>query len=338
MDAILIKSTNWVGDAVLQTPTLRALRRGFPEARIALVARPWVAPLFRGHPDIDEVFIEPEEKSERRDLVRQLRGTRWDLGLALPNSFSAARLLWRARARRRRGHALDGRRWLLTDSIRPAPHLRHGHEVDYYLHLLDGLMGSSAVDRQPCVPPPREAVAEADEVLGAALDEAGLPCDTPLLGLGATAAHGTAKRWPPERHAEVARALRERHGLIPLLAGSETERADTAGIARLIGPPVLDLAGRFDVAVLAAVLARLRLFVTNDSGPMHLAAAQGTPTLAIFGSTNWRTTAPLGPRTRIVREPTVCAPCLRRHCPTDHRCMAAIGVDRVLAAAEEMIR
>jgi heptosyltransferase-2 len=157
------------------------------------------------------------------------------------------------------------------------------------------------------------------------------------LGIGGAAAFGTAKRWLPERFADCARALRERHGLLPVLIGSQAEAEVSAEIAKQIGPPFIDLAGKGDIAALAAVLGMLRLFLTNDTGPMHLAAAQGTQVVAVFGSTNWKTTAPRGPRTRLVRIPTTCAPCLRRHCPIDHRCMTAVEVEPVLLAAEELL-
>ncbi|NUP88262.1 MAG: lipopolysaccharide heptosyltransferase II [Candidatus Sumerlaeia bacterium] len=338
MNSILVKSTNWVGDAVLQTPALRALRRGFPQAHLVLIARPWVAPLFEQHPDLDELIIEPADRRERGGLARRLRARSWDLGLAFPNSLSAAWLLWRAGAKRRRGYSRDMRGLLLTDPIRLAPSLLHGHEVDYYLHLLRGLTDFHEAARRPFVPPQpgaaEAALATVTELLRSDQIDAAA---APLLGIGAAAAFGTAKRWLPERFAACARALRERHGLIPVLLGSQTEADTTRELARLIGPPVADTAGRIGLAGLVGLLARVRLFLTNDSGPMHIAAAQNTPVVAIFGPTNWRTTAPLSPRARVVRHPVDCAPCLLRHCPIDHRCMQGVGVSRVLAAAEELL-
>lgn len=330
---LLIKSTNWVGDAVLQTPALRALRRGLPGARITLVARPWVAPLFRAHPDIDALVVDPEERRARRALVRHLRRERWDIGIAFPNSLSAALLLWRVGARRRVGHARDARRLLLTDPVPLEPWLLHVHETEYHLHVVRGLVDTEAVERTPVLAVDPQAQAELERTLGALGVEAGAA----LLAIGAGAAFGSAKRWPPARFAACARALRERHGLLPALIGSEGERDTTAEVARLVGEPVVDLAGRVDLAQLVALLGQARLFVTNDSGPMHIAAALGTPTVAIFGSTNWRTTGPLGPRATLVRTPVDCAPCLLRHCPIDHRCMERVSVERVLEAAEGLL-
>jgi lipopolysaccharide heptosyltransferase II len=338
MRSILIKSTNWIGDAVLQSPAIRALRRGFPEAHIALVARPWVAELFTSHPDVDEVIVEPVQRSERRALGRELRRRRtWDLGLALPNSFTAASLLWRAGAKRRRGYARDARRWLLTEPVRLDPSLLHVHEVDYYLHLLDGLVEPQPDLRSLHVPPDPEAVERVRGTMSQRRAALGMSEDAPLLAIGAAAAYGTAKRWLPERFAECAREIRERHGMLPVLIGSEAERETTSEIAEQIAPPVIDLAGEMGIADLNALLGQVALFLTNDSGPMHLAAAQGTPTVAVFGSTNWRTTAPLGPRVKIVREPTDCAPCMRRHCPIDHRCMTALSTRRVMMAVDQLI-
>lgn len=335
---ILIKSTNWVGDAVMQSPAIRALRLGYPDAHTALVARQWVAALFADHPDVDEVIIEPVDKSERRALGDSLRDRVWDLGVALPNSYSSASLLKRAGAKRRVGYARDGRRLLLTDPIKMEPWLLHVHETDYYLHIVEGLVETNHISRQPVVVTSEEAKAEMRRDVDEALGKLNLQWgEKPLLILGAAAAFGTAKRWLPERFAECARALRERHGFLPTLIGSEQEGETTRKIAELIGPPVLDLAGKMNIAGVAALLGEAALFVTNDSGPMHLAAAQDTPTVAVFGSTNWVTTAPLGAKSAIVREQTDCAPCLKRHCPIDHRCMENVPTERVLAAAESLI-
>lgn len=335
---VLIKSTNWVGDAVMQSPAIRALRRGCPDAHIALVAREWVAPLFSAHPDVDEVIVEPVDNKKRKALGRQLGERSWDLGVALPNSFTSASLLRRAGAKRRIGYARDGRRWLLTDPLPLEPWLLHVHETEYYLHVVERIVETKEISRQPVVAISEDAKAEMRRDVDAALAELDLEWgEKPLLVLGAAAAFGTAKRWLPERFAECARALRERHGLLPTLIGSEQERETTGEIAKLIGSPVLDLAGKMSIAGVAALLGEAALFVTNDSGPMHLAAAQGTPTVAIFGSTNWKTTAPLGAKTAVVREATDCAPCLKRHCPIDHRCMERVPTGRVLAAAESLI-
>ncbi len=326
---------------MMQTPTITALRRGFPDAHIALVAAPKVAPLFRSHPDIDELIAEPGPRSDKRareEFARRLRSARWDLGLALPNSFSSALLLLRARAKRRRGYARDWRRLLLTEPVTLDSWLLNVHETEYYLHLLRGLVEVGPNARQPHLPPDQEAVAEAERGLAEGLTGSGLDGGSPrLLGILAGAAYGGAKRWLPERFAACAKALRDRHGLLPVLVGSENEAKISAKVAEMIGPPVLDTSGQISLAGLNALLGRMALFLTNDSGPMHLAAAQGTRTVAIFGSTNWRTTAPLGPCTRIVREPTACAPCLLRDCPIDHRCMEAVTAERVLAAAEELL-
>jgi heptosyltransferase-2 len=212
------------------------------------------------------------------------------------------------------------------------------HEIDYYLHLVKDFADLPESERQPHAPPSDRARAETEPLIQDGLRMAGFAgSPPPLLGIGGAAAFGTAKRWLPERFADCARALRERHGLLPVLIGSQAEAEVSAEIAKQIGPPFIDLAGKGDIAALAAVLGMLRLFLTNDTGPMHLAAAQGTQVVAVFGSTNWKTTAPRGPRTRLVRIPTTCAPCLRRHCPIDHRCMTAVEVEPVLLAAEELL-
>jgi heptosyltransferase-2 len=175
---------------------------------------------------------------------------------------------------------------------------------------------------------PGEWSARAREVLG---DEG------PWIGVNAGAFFGSAKRWLPERFAAVADVVARRLGARVVLVGGPAERSLADAIAEAVQAPVRVLCGETTLAELVGVLSRLRLLLTNDSGPMHVAAALGVPLVAAFGSTDWRETAPFSPTARLVREETECAPCLLRECPVDHRCMTRVGVDRVAAAALELV-
>ena len=326
---IVVKCVNWVGDTILATPTIRALRRRFPGAQITVIARPWVAPLLRTNPDVDAVW-EENERGHRRDfarLVARMRAAQFDLGLALPNSFAAALLLRVGRVRRRIGYARDGRSFLLTDPVPVRPQWLRDHEVRYYLNLL------SAFGDVP-EPPPLvlEENEQARDRVADRLEAEGAPRDAPLVGVNPGAFYGTAKRWASDRFAVVGRRLAQALGGILVVVGTEQERPTAQEVCDVAGEGTLNLAGRVSLIELVSLIKRMAIFVTNDSGAMHVAAVVGVPIVAIFGSTDWVTTPPWSDQAIVVRRDTACAPCLLRHCPIDHRCMERVHVADVVEA------
>jgi heptosyltransferase-2 len=330
VEKIIVKSVNWVGDTILTTPTIRALRRHYPAARITVVARPWVTPLLRTNPDVDAVWQENERSSRRAfvGLVRRIRAGRFDLGIAFPNSFGSALLLSAGRVRRRIGYARDGRELLLTDPVPVHRALLRDHEVRYYLNLL------SVLGEVPDPPPPLvlEENEEARAAVERLLEAEGLSPDTPLIGINPGAFYGTAKRWFPDRFATVARRLKEAARGVVVVTGTKDERPTADEVCAGIGNGAVNLAGRLSLAELVSLIKRLAIFVTNDSGAMHVAAATNARTVAVFGSTDWITTPPWSDNAILVRRDTACAPCLLRHCPIDHRCMHRVYVRDVLEA------
>jgi heptosyltransferase-2 len=209
---------------------------------------------------------------------------------------------------------------------------RKTHQVDYYLNLANALGG--LFDR-----PSTEIRATDEEKLQARklLSSAGVPDDKPYFVLNPGAAFGSAKRWGEDRFAAVGDALAGEYGFSAVIIGSEVERTIAEQIRSLMKQPVAVLNGRTSLETLIGVLSEAALMVTNDSGPMHIAAALGVPTVAVFGSTDEVVTGPCGPRTWIVKEPVDCSPCLLRECPIDHRCMTRVSVDHVYRAAKEAI-
>lgn len=329
VEKIVLKSVNWVGDTILSTPTIRALRRRYPEAKITAIARPWVAPLLRANPDVDEVW-EESERGNRRDfarLVPRLREARFDLGIAFPNAFAAALLLWAGRVKRRVGYARDGRGLLLTDPVPVRPALLRDHEVRYYLNLLSALGD---------VPEPPPLVLEEDEEARRRVEDLlkaeGVPLDAPLIGVNPGAFYGTAKRWAPDRFAVVGRRLAETLNGVVVVVGTQQERPAAQDVCGIIGNGSFNLAGRLTLSELVSLIKRMAMFVTNDSGAMHIATAVGVRIVAIFGSTDWVTTPPWSDEAILVRKETACAPCLLRHCPIDHRCMERVHVSDVMDA------
>jgi len=328
---ILIRSTNWIGDAVMTTPAMGAIRAAFPDAFITLAAPPSVAELFSPHPYCDRVLVFEKKRLHRgiqglRRFARQLHDERFDLAVLFQNAFEAAVLAFLAGIPLRVGYRTDGRGFLLTRGVKAGGREKLLHHTDYYLSLMEraGIRGGSGRLRLECT--------EAEKACARRL----LADSRLWIGINPGAAYGSAKRWLPERFAEVASALAWRFEAGIVITGGPGEEDIAREIESALGSRCLNLAGRTTVRQLMAVIEQCRLFVTNDSGPMHIAAALGVPIVALFGSTDPTTTSPRGENIRIVRKPVPCAPCLKRVCPTDHACMESITAYDVLDAVESL--
>jgi heptosyltransferase-2 len=321
---LLVRAPNWVGDVVLSLPAVRDLRRNFPAARLEVLARPWVADLYRAVGEVDAVL---EARGLRHDATA-IRG-RFDTGVLLPNSFGTALQLYLAGVPERWGYATDGRGVLLTRTARPPRQVRGESEVYYYRAMLAGigLEVTAACDSSLECPAEWQ---EAGRRLLPARPEG-------WIGLVPGASFGSAKRWIPERYSALGNLLGRETGAGVAVLGSAAERGVGQRIAAGIEAPSRVLCGETGLGELVGAIAQLRLLITNDSGPMHLAAALGIPLVAVFGPTDWRETAPRGARCRLVREPIPCAPCKLRECPIDHGCMRRISVDRVLVEARGLL-
>lgn len=319
LERLLVRAPNWIGDAVLSLGAVRDLRRNFRAARIEVLARPWVADLYRAVAEVDAV----RTAAGFRAGVAAVRDG-FDAAVLLPNSFGSALQLFAARIPERWGYATDGRAPLLTRRPRVPRALRGASQVYYYRAMLAGcgLEVSASPDVSLRCPP--EWRARGRELLAG---------EHEWVGLNPGAFHGSAKRWPPERYAAVADILSRHTGARLAILGGADERPLADSIASAVRGPVRNLCGQTRLAELVGVLSRLALLVTNDSGPMHLAAALGVPILAIFGPTDWRETSPVSERLRLVREDVPCAPCLLRECPIDHSCMGLVTVERVASEA-----
>jgi heptosyltransferase-2 len=332
---IAVRLTNWVGDCVMNTPFLGRLRALFPAARIVVFGRKSTTALFEGHPHVDQaVTIDDRGLRGFCAAVAAVRAVRADMGFLLPNSLKSAALFAAAGIPIRVGYARDGRRLLLTHPVTLRPEDLAVHETRYYLRLL------RRWEDTPAPPPPPLCLA-ATPAERAAMEQwlaaEGIAPGQFIVAVNPAAFYGTAKRWLPDRFAAAAAALARPRGGRVVVTGLPTERDVAAEVCAAGGEGFLNAAGRMSLRQLIAFLARANLFLTNDSGAMHIGAALGTPLVAVFGSTDWVTTAPLGDHCRIVRVPTPCAPCNLRHCPIDHRCMTAVSVDSVASAAEELL-
>jgi heptosyltransferase-2 len=375
---LLVRGVNWLGDAVMTTPALLRLRERFPRAHLALLTPAKLRDLWSGHPAVNET-ISFEPGDGLISVGRKLQAGNFDLALVLPNSPRSALEVWLAGIPRRVGYARPWRNWFLTQPIaarpghapmrkrsvaeiqrlivspdaavppaarRPPP--ERAHHIHEYLHL------AVALGASPEPLPPRLFVTS--EEIAAAQTKFGLaPIRHPVVGLSAGAEYGPAKRWPLERFVETAGLVQRRVPCRWLILGGPAEAALAAQVAagiryQIERPPtpgalpadqaVLNLAGRTSLRELLALLTVCRVLLTNDSGPMHVAAALGTPVVALFGSTSPALTGPGlpgDPRHRLLQSDAPCAPCFRRECPIDFRCLKGVSVETVVEAVSSAL-
>ncbi len=339
---VVVVSPNWLGDAVMALPAIADVRRAYPSARLVTAARGAVSDLFRLVPGVDQIVTLQWKGrvGDRRSFVtdvKALRLLRADVALLLPNSFASAWLAMRARIPERWGYSADIRSALLTRAIpRPTTSV---HQGAYYQQLTRDL-GMPGGPLEPVLTVSNDVRVAARNLLRSA----GWDEQRPVVVFAPGAAYGTAKRWMPEYVARVvADLVRERQATC-VLVGSASDTPTTESVRARVDPEaalhVIDLSGQTTLEMLAGILAVASGCVVNDSGAMHMAAAVGTPLVAIFGPTREYETAPLtrsGGRAEILINPVSCRPCMLRECPIDHRCMTGISPERVYETVTGLI-
>lgn len=331
LQRILVRGTNWIGDAVMTTPALSALRAQYPHAEIVMLANPLVTELFQFHPSVDRVMVY-DKKGWHQGLgglwrmAKELRGECFDAAFLLQNAIEAAVLALFAGIPRRVGYTTDGRRLLLNYPVHVTAADKRLHHTDYYLKLL-AQSGIEGGDGKLCL-----ACTEAEQQWA----QSTLQNDN-VIAINPGAAYGSAKRWLPERFAEVGDTLAKRYDARILLTGGPGETEMGRDIAAAMHCQPLNMIGKTSVREMMSLLAHSRLLVANDSGPMHVAAAFSTPIVAVFGPTDHTTTCPASENVKIVRKQVDCAPCLLRQCPINHRCMTEIKVADVVTAASQLL-
>ncbi len=335
---ILIRSTNWVGDAILTTPAIRAVRKNFPDADISILAKPWVLPVFLNNPDIDDLLLYDTSGIHnglfgKARLSKALRKREFDLAILFQNAFEAAVLAFLAGIPNRLGYNTDGRHLLLTQGIRLDPEFKQIHEIEYYLGILKGA-GLKLDGKNLTLGVTEQEQGRADDILMSH----GIERHDMLVGVSPGAAYGPAKRWFAERYAALCDRICKLHGARIIVFGSAGEEMVGDRVAQFMQHPCINLCGKTNLREAVALTERCRLFVTNDSGLMHVAAALDVPLVAIFGSTNPITTGPSSLRSRVVRVPVACSPCLEPECRQDHRCMKKVTVDTVYSVVRELLK
>lgn len=337
---ILIRCPNPVGDAVMATPALRALRRAHPEAEIAVLGAPQNGVLLRGVESFGE-FIPLQGKGIREMFrsVRALRARRFDWAVILPDSHRTALEAFCAGIPRRAGYARDAlRRALLTDSLEP-PYENGRRQpfsmLERYLRITRLLGCPDAGEQLDLV-----VDAEAEQRAEATLAARGISPEQPILLVTPGASYGASKLWPTRHYASACEAIERRFGLVPVLvpAPNADELATAREIeARLKATRVALIDPPGDLEDLKALVARARLVLTNDTGPRHVAVALDRPVVVLMGPTDPRHTAHLLERQRVLREDVSCSPCGLKECPIDHRCMTRLLPERAVEAAAELL-
>lgn len=337
---VLVRATNWLGDAVMSIPALREIRRVYPRADIVILARQWVADLYAREDFCDRILVYDYQGRHagtigKLRLANELRRERFDEAILLQNAFDAALLAFLARIPVRIGYSRDARGVLLTESVPvPAPGAIPEHQRFYYLELL---RRAGRIDTLPeCADIKLGGIEGAAAAGRKRWVNRGLP-KGPWVGVSPGAAYGGAKRWIPERFAEAARSLADQLGANIAVFGSPAEAELCQSIAAQAGAGAHCLAGKTSLAEFIELAATCSVYLTNDSGPMHVAAALGLPTVAIFGATDHVATGPSASWAKVVRHQVECSPCLLRECPIDHRCMTAVTTAEVVGEARALL-
>jgi heptosyltransferase II len=334
INKILIRGTNWIGDAILTIPAVDSIRVTYPQAHIAVLAKPWVADIYQLFTGIDEVIIY-ENKYDNAwrvfRLAHLLRKKKFDLAILLQNAIEAAIMSLAAGIPRRAGYNSDGRGILLTHRVQLNSAIKKLHQIDYYLEMVK-VLGCVSVNKKMHLET-KITRPDAESVLQKYLADP----QKEIIGIAPGATYGPAKRWLPERFAAVADKIAGTFNCQIILLGGKSDNDTAEEVSRLAQTSMQNLAGKTDLKEAAYLISQCRLFISNDSGLMHIAGALNIPTIAIFGSTNPQTTSPAGNQSIVVHQEVSCSPCLKETCPTDFRCMKLISVEDVFAVAQNIL-
>jgi heptosyltransferase-2 len=334
---ILVRGTNWIGDAVMTLPAVAAIRQTYPKTAITVLAKPWVAEIYRLSPDVDHVLIfeEPglhEGIMGKFRIASMLKAASFDIAILLQNAIEAAIITWLADIPIRAGYDSDARGPLLTHPVHRTHAVRQIHQTDYYLEMAKAL---------GCSPPTHGVILKPDTscdmIAETLLKKYGLGPQDSIIGIAPGAAYGPAKRWFPDGFASVADRLVADLSAHIILFGSSGDLDSAESVRHMTRHTVINLAGESSLREAIAMIACCSLFISNDSGLMHISAALGVPTVAIFGSTNPATTSPVGTNNIVVYKAVPCSPCLKPVCPTDFQCMIQITPDDVYEAACKLL-
>jgi len=327
---IVVRMPNWLGDLVMATPVVADLRKQWPDVHMTVMCQANVASVLQEDPHIDELHT--FHRQSPRDMIKALRREHYDLGILLTHSFSSAWWFWRGGVKYSIGYSGRWRNRLLSKAVLAPKNKERQHQVVTYKMLIEEL-GIPISDRAPYLYLTEK---EIDSVTWL-LRRFGVTEKHLLVGVNPGAAYGSAKCWLPSRFRLVTQQLLE-NPLIRVVYFGDAKGAPVVNdICTGMPERVINLAGRTSIRELMALIKSCHVMLTNDSGPMHIAAAVGTPLVALFGSTNEVKTGPYN-HGRIIHKHTPCSPCYKRKCPYDFQCMKGIDVDAVYKELQFLIR
>jgi heptosyltransferase-2 len=339
---IVVRGTNWIGDAVMTIPALKELRRIFPAAKITLHTRSWAKGIFQDADFLDEILTFETSGSKFKTAVAQsgnLKKENFDLAVLFTNSFESAFTARLAKISRRFGYAKEGRSFLLSNSIEMPSWKNQRHEVFYYLNLIAAVEKSFFDSETVLQSEPKVDLKVSDERKNSArniLEKSGVDLSKKVVALGVGSTNSRAKRWQTESFAELNDKIQNDLDANVILIGAKDESDVSREVFEKSKIKPIILTGETSLDEAAAILSEIDLLVSNDMGLAHVAPATGTKTLVIFGPTNPKTTQPIGSEI-IRREDVECSPCMLRDCPIDHRCMKWISAQEVFERVKEII-
>jgi len=331
---IIIRSVNWIGDAVMTTPAIAQLAKNFPHAKITIVGKEWTRDVFIGNPFIDDIVTcNPKNFCEYIRVIKKLRKERFDIGIAFPNSFSSALLLFLTGAKYRVGYKTNCRGFLLNISTQRTKEIEFSAlRIDYFINIVS-LIGKRPANRKLVL-----NISEHGEAfVKRFFKENKINSADTVIGFNPGAAYGKAKCWPVKKYAELGKKLIKAYNAKLVLFGSLHEQNLVNAVARGLRNKCVMAAGKTTLRDSIGLVNKCKLFVTGDTGPLYIAFALMVPTLAIFGPTNPDTVTIPSEKLRVIYKKVSCSPCFLRECPNAHTCMEEVSVEEVFTEISKMM-
>jgi len=340
---ILVRAPNWIGDAVMTLPGLESLGEFYQDkyndkyerVELTVLAKPWVVPVYENNAAVNDVIEFESEHATllgKLKLIKLLKARKFDEAVLFQNAIEAAILTRLAGIPERIGYARDGRSFLLTKKIQFKGDIVDKHQVYYYQKIVEDMGGAKKDALMP-----RITLKESELIWAKKFLEDTVTPDSPFIGIAPGASYGPAKKWPLENFTALLNKFVEEKNAVPVILGGPGDKEDAGKISDGLSVRHMNLTDRLTLRQSMAVMSLLNVFITNDSGPMHIASAMGVSTVALFGSTSPTHTGPLNVNTKVIKDEIECSPCFERTCPYGHYdCFKGLTVDRIYDEADKL--
>ena len=336
---VIIRVPNWIGDVIMSLPAIHTLKAKRRDISITAIAKPWVGDLLKADPAIDDLIIYTHRRGIKRLkdtylLTQKLKKKSPDIAILFQTAFESAFVPWLARIPVRIGRPTDGRRFLLTHSVKFNLKMLQNHQTNFYIQILKSVVD---IESEMKIPTPKLFLGDT-HIHSARQYIQEINPQGPLIAIAPGAAYGEVKRWPPERYADVAASVVSNWNATVIVCGSEGDQ-DLANIITNNGnrKNIYNLTGKIPLMTQAALIKMADVAIANDSGLMHVAYSVGTSVIAIFGPTRPEATGPIGDHHVVLHKPPDCAPCKLKPCPIENDCMKRISTREVLSAISNIL-